>query len=387
MRRWSVLLVVLLGLVAGPNAGAAVSTCTYNASTKVVTMTMVEEFGAQVSRSGNRILYVASNNPIPCGAARVGNTNRIDIKGTGASADTIAANYVTIDLQGGVLGPGKKAEATGKSEIEVRVAVLPGIDPFFPNPRFPLALQYVGTNGPDRVVVGTKGMDLNGDGDVDVTTTLTPFGLYSFYGVNGKDVMSAGGSKATGKAVTKAASFHDGNGDDTVTGGRAGDSFLGEPGNDIQSGGAGNDTFYSGFPDGRDRIAGGAGFDTANYEDRGVGLSISLDRKANDGWAGEKDNVGTDNGIDAVIGGSAGNTLTGNALGNMLSGGAGADTITGRDGMDFLYGYGGNDTLNALDGFPDVVDGGADTDTATVDSSDDVSNVEATALHGRGRTG
>ncbi len=160
--------------------------------------------------------------------------------------------------------------------------------------------------------------------------------------------------------------------------------FYGEAGEDFQSGGAGNDTFYSAFPDGRDRIAGGAGFDTANYEDRAAAISISLDRKANDGKPGEKDNVGTDNGIEAVIGGFAGNTLTGNALGNMLSGGAGADTIVGRDGIDFLYGYGGDDLLNSLDGFPDVVDGGAGTDTATADLGDNVTNVELTALHGRG---
>ncbi len=196
--------------------------------------------------------------------------------------------------------------------------------------------------------------------------------------------MSAGGSKATGKAVAKPADFHDGNGNDTVTGGRADDAFVGEPGKDVQSGGAGNDIFYSGFPDGRDRIAGGAGFDTADYEDRGVAMSISLDRKANDGWAGEKDNVGTDNGIESVIGGTAADVLTGNALGNVLSGGAGNDTITGGPGIDFLYGYGDNDTLNSIDGYPDIVDGGLGTDTANADPYDIVTGAENTFLHGRG---
>ncbi len=124
MRRW-VLLVVLVGLVAVPNAGAAVSTCAYNASAKVVTMTMVDEFGARVIREGNAIRYIAGGNELTCGAATVKNTKRIDIKGNGASADTIAANYVIVDLQGGPLAPGSKAEAKGKSEIEIRVAVVP----------------------------------------------------------------------------------------------------------------------------------------------------------------------------------------------------------------------------------------------------------------------
>jgi Ca2+-binding RTX toxin-like protein len=347
-------------------------------------MTMVEEFGARVIRSGNAIQYIASGNMIPCGAATVRNTKRIDIKGTGVSADTIGANYVTIDLQGGALGPGRPAEANGKSEIEIRVAVVPGTDPFPPNHPFPIALEYVGTNRSDKLIAGEKGLDLNGDGDVDVTTTLTPFGLYSFYGTDGNDVLSAGGSKASGKAVAKTVALRGGGGNDTLTGGRGADHLEGEAGADKQSGGAGNDGFYSVAPDGPDRMAGGAGFDSVVYEDRTAAIAVSLDRKPNDGQPGEKDNVGTDNGIESVIGGQAGNTLTGNAPGNMLSGGAGADTIVGRDGMDFLYGYGGNDTLNSLDGFPDVVDGGADTDTATADLADTVTNVEVTALHGRG---
>jgi hypothetical protein len=53
-------------------------------------------------------------------------------------------------------------------------------------------------------------------------------------------------------------------------------------------------------------MAGGAGFDTVNYEDRTVAIAISPDRKANDGQPGEKDNVGTANDVEAVIGGTAG---------------------------------------------------------------------------------
>jgi hypothetical protein len=131
-------------------------------------------------------------------------------------------------------------------------------------------------------------------------------------------------------------------------------------------------------------MSGGAGFDTADYEDRPAGLVVKLDRKANDGLPGEKDNVGTKDDIEAVIGGLAGDVLVGNALGNALSGGDGPDTITGRDGIDLLYGFGDGDTLNALDGFPDIVDGGLGTDTATADLADTVTNVENTFLHGRG---
>jgi Ca2+-binding RTX toxin-like protein len=56
--------------------------------------------------------------------------------------------------------------------------------------------------------------------------------------------------------------------------------------------------------------------------------------------------------------------------------GAGNDHIVGGPGSDLLSGGDGADVVDARDGEPDVVDGGDGTDTALVDRSDRVVNVE-----------
>src|SRR4051794_27190394 len=65
-----------------------------------------------------------------------------------------------------------------------------------------------------------------------------------------------------------------GNGDDKLTGG---------PGDDVLIGEAGADT-----------MAGGGGRDTADYSARTAPVTVNLDSKANDGEAGEDDNVAPD---------------------------------------------------------------------------------------------
>jgi hypothetical protein len=70
-------------------------------------------------------------------------------------------------------------------------------------------------------------------------------------------------------------------------------------------------------------------------------------------------------GIQDVRGGSGGNTLTGNALGNILIGGAGVDTITGGDGRSILIGGRGNDTVRGGSADDIVIGGFTDFDTSS----------------------
>ncbi len=392
-----------LGATAG-SAHAAVDPCTYDPATKVVTMTLTDDFDGRIIRSGRAILFVQGGNPRACGAATVRNTARIDVRGTGASADTISANYVYIDESNGRLAPGSKAERSGKSEIEIRVSVTPGTNPFPPGGPFPLQLEYIGTSGADAVTVGVNGLDLRGDGDLDVTPRMTSFDQYALSGRSGRDRLSAAGSRATGRAVADPVTLAGGDGNDRLTGGRSADildesgstgddALLGGSGNDRLRGGRGADSLFGGpgldvfeSPafDGPDSISGGGGFDAVDYGSRAVGIRVSLDRKRNDGRAGERDNVGPANDVEGANGGELGDVLTGNGAGNLLSGGPGPDTITGRAGTDILNGGPGDDVVYALDGLVDSVDGGADSDTASVDAVDMVTNVEMTALHGRG---
>jgi hypothetical protein len=236
----------------------------------------------------------------------------------------------------------------------------------------------------------------------DIATTLD--------GGAGNDFLSAG---------TPGTILDGGPGDDQLAGGPGNDTLTGDAGDDTLSGGGGNDTLSGGdgndalFPsNGTEVVSGGAGVDQVSYTDNvfvpGSGgapdsfaatpVNVSLDGVANDGYAGNNSNVGTDVEDVAVqddancaqaaptpcANGSA--TLTGDSGPNALAGGSGDDTITGGGGADFLSGNLGNNTINAADGFPDRVDCGG-TGTANVDQLDsavDCTQVNTTTLANTG---
>jgi Ca2+-binding RTX toxin-like protein len=128
-------------------------------------------------------------------------------------------------------------------------------------------------------------------------------------------------------------------------------------GNDAMNGGAGDDTLPAG--PGKDGMSGGEGRDLADYSGRGAALSITLDGEANDGAAGELDNVVTD--VEDVTGGSGGDTMLGTASANVLNGGGGDDSLDGAQGDDTLDGGPGNDLLTGGQG-NDKLSGGDGTD-------------------------
>lgn len=148
-------------------------------------------------------------------------------------------------------------------------------------------------------------------------------------------------------------------GDDTLTGNFAVNKLLGGPGNDSLSGGDGNDTMDGG--PGGDAITGGTGSDVADYTGRTAALVIDLDGVADDGEAGEGDNVAGD--VDVVNGGAGNDVITGSAIQNVIDGKGGNDLLDGAGDNDTIFGSGGNDTLVGDVGKDSLV-GGDDTDTA-----------------------
>lgn len=159
-------------------------------------------------------------------------------------------------------------------------------------------------------------------------------------GGTGPDELDASGSTSP--------SLDGGAGTDKLTAGRAGESFLlGGPEADVEIGGpAGTTTFFQmgGVADGADELNGGAGQDVAEYDDRAAALNVSADGVANDGEAGEGDNVSP--AVEAIQGGEAADVLTASASSDAaLSGYSGADRLVGGPGDDSLFGGDGNDTL------------------------------------------
>jgi Ca2+-binding RTX toxin-like protein len=168
--------------------------------------------------------------------------------------------------------------------------------------------------------------------------------------------------------------FEGGDGGEVVHGGAGNDDVRGDGGDDVLDGGPGDDDLEKGSPAsraGNDLIVGGDGTDTAWYtSDFYSGtepVKVTLDGAANDGMAGEADNVQTEN----VHGGERDDVLVGDAGPNHLDGGSGADELHGGGGDDFVdggvdadrvLGEAGNDKVYGGDSADDIVDGGPGAD-------------------------
>jgi Ca2+-binding RTX toxin-like protein len=161
-----------------------------------------------------------------------------------------------------------------------------------------------------------------------------------------------------------------------VIGGSGADTLTGSLGNNVLSGGDGNDTLDGGL--GADTLNGGDGIDIATYADRANDVTANLDGVANDGEAGEGDDIAGD--VEDIAGGAGNDTLTGNADANGLIGNDGNDTLDGAGGADVFDGGAGSDIADyssrtnpvtvTIDGVSDDGEAGEDDDV-----SENVENV------------
>jgi Ca2+-binding RTX toxin-like protein len=153
-------------------------------------------------------------------------------------------------------------------------------------------------------------------------------------------------------------------GGDTIMGIGGDDSLFGDFtsnsgtfGDDTLNGGNGDDTLAGGG--GGDNMIGGNDFDFVDYSSfAGFNdLTITANNIANDGAAGENDNLQTT--VEGIIGGSGNDNITGASGPNTLRGGQGADTLNGAGGNDILQGD------RCCSFFADVFNGGDGNDTAS----------------------
>lgn len=209
-------------------------------------------------------------------------------------------------------------------------------------------------DGDDRVIVddhaGSRSEVIAGTGD-DVVTTGS-----------GNDLLDGGDGKDQ---------LNGSDGDDRMYGGVGDDKFTSYRGADLYDGGPGNDDLGQSTEmeaSEPDVYAGGEGADSFSYGSRSADVTVSLDGAANDGEAGESDNVGAD--VEILYGGPGSDTIAGSAAGEAIYGGGGNDTIDGGAGDDLidgginddrLNGGAGNDTVRGAH-HSDVVAGGAGRD-------------------------
>jgi Ca2+-binding RTX toxin-like protein len=212
---------------------------------------------------------------------------------------------------------------------------------------------------------GGEGDDILSGGDGADQLVGGP-GRNTLLGNNGNDRLTGSSRQDLLEGGAGSDRLYGGGGNDVLNGGSSNDSLFGEDGDDILSGGSQND-FLDGGP-GADQLNGNAGLDTASYSTRTANLFLSINGAADDGQAGERDNIGLD--VETVVGGAGNDLITGSAFNNVLRGGPGNDTLTGGLGLDSLFGEGGDDTLFARDGVVDLLDGGTGTDSAQYDRGD-----------------
>ena len=126
-----------------------------------------------------------------------------------------------------------------------------------------------------------------------------------------------------------------GRGDDVLTGDGLANTLSGAAGSDVLAGRGGADL-----------INGEEGVDTALYDEKTLSVSVTLNGGINAivyvGGVAED----TMRNVENLVGGSAGDSLTGDGLDNILDGRDGHDTLSGGDGNDTLIGGAGDDVLN-----------------------------------------
>ena len=278
---------------------------------------------------------------------------------------------------------------------------------------FGAATDFATATGPASVAVG----DLNADGRLDLATannvsnsasvllnttpfecngvaatvTGTPGDDVALTGTAGDDVIVGLGGEDTIMGLGGNDTICGGAGDDGIDAGAGADYVYGEDGADTLAGSAGADTILGGAGDdtlgggddidrligdaGADLLGGGAGSDLADYLFHTVAVTASIGDGANDGEAGELDDVHGD--VERIRGGSAADVLTGDADANTLIGQGGGDTLTGGGGADELQGGDGADTL--LGGADnDTLQGGTGADTLQGDAGSDLADYPRT---------
>ncbi len=322
--------------------------CTYQSTGGIMTVTVQ---GGEVAVVGRAADGTMNANGIPCDAAKASSVHRVDIvEDSGAAGD----ETVIIDYSNGLFALGTANAAANGIHVDLGT----GSD----------ALKIQGSAGPDTVTLGTLGIAVNTDAYPDVVVAnLSAVQLTVSTGAGNDHISGAGGS-GTGSPFPVGVSLYGGDGNDVIVGGSGDDSIFGGPGNDSLSGGLGDDYLDGEDGDdtldgesaqnGNDTYLGGDGTDLMDYSKRTAPLTIVMDQNragvgTDSGEVGEADRVGDD--IENLYGGSANDTITGNARNNRLEGRGGSDTFieSADTSTDIFVGGGGSAADN---GTADTVD-------------------------------
>jgi Ca2+-binding RTX toxin-like protein len=223
-----------------------------------------------------------------------------------------------------------------------------------PNDGDPTRVDATRTSAPAFTLdIEAEKLDVNGNGGNDTITGQN--------GVAGLTKVTMTGGDGNDVLVGT-------DGDDAMKGGAGNDSLTGARGQDDKAGDDGDDTLIWRPGDGSDKFEGGAGNDVA--QDNGGGAAEHFVISAN----GQRVTATRDTGAPFFLDIGTSETLDLNANG-------GDDSVDVNDGLGALIKVDadlgdGNDSIKARNDSAQAIDGGAGTDSAVVDATDAVSNVE-----------
>jgi Ca2+-binding RTX toxin-like protein len=279
-------LIGLLGLLGMAPPAVAAASCSFDAATATVTAS-VSGFTPETSLRNTMsvdegaILFEGDR----CGEATTKNTDAIVVTGTGRD------DVFVVDKRSGLFAPGATPDPAGSSEIEFQVDLGGGPD----------LLRIFGTRGPDRIVVGSSGVDLDDDAAANITMTRM---AALVLGLGGDDVLSGRGGADTGGEHELFLGLFGGGGRDRLVGGSRSDTLVGGGGADVLAGRGGGDI-----------LVGRAGRDVLK---RGGGGDLLIGGR----------------GRDRMSGGPGHDQLRGVAGNDLLRGGPGHDEMNGGAGVD-----------------------------------------------------
>jgi Ca2+-binding RTX toxin-like protein len=212
---------------------------------------------------------------------------------------------------------------------------------------------------------------------------------FSFDVVREIRILTGGGDDLIilGNKLGRPSFIDSGGGNDSISAGIGDDTITGNNGNDYVFGHDADDVIGGGL--GGDEILGGDGVDIVDFKTRDTPVNVGIGVVADDGEAGEGDNVrsdiegaigGTDNDTFDAVGAPGGVIFDGADGNDSLFGAGGDDILIGGEGNDSVVGGAGNDFMPAEEATGDTLDGGDGVDTALVDAGttndDVVGNVE-----------
>ena len=316
------------------NITALATQCTFNTSTGLMTVTMAADEVAIISKRAADSAILQNGQPCdnPVTSATL---KKLVINGSTGD------ETVLVDFTNGLFATGTSSASSSGIAVDMKAGTG---DTFL----------VKGTSGDDNFTYGASGILVNTDTNKDITVAGAE--TYKLALGDGNDTYSAAGGGAAGAVFGAAITVYGGNGNDTFNQGSA--STGGEV------------------------LWGNAGTDTVSYASRSAAVTVTIGAAADDGAAGELDDINSDievvtggsgddtltaaSGVAATLNGGPGNdTLIGDSAADTLNGGAGNDTLRGKGGADTLNGDDGDDTFDeesAANG-GDVMNGGAGTDT------------------------